>query len=126
MVARLGACREWRAQARLVEMLHRLGTADGPLRFRIERLTPREREILELLAEGMRSKQIARELVISPKTVASHIQSVLAKLGVHSRAEAIAIAYKEGLVGESGISGETGRSSDFDTTAHAYVQSASP
>ena len=41
MIAGLGACREWSAQARLVEMLHRLGTADRPLRSRIERLTPR-------------------------------------------------------------------------------------
>jgi two-component system nitrate/nitrite response regulator NarL len=62
-------------------------------------LTGREREVLELLANGMRPKQIARELVISPKTVSSHLQSVLAKLGVHSRAEAIAIAYREGFVG---------------------------
>ena len=62
-------------------------------------LTGREREVLELLANGMRPKQIARELVISPKTVASHLQSVLGKLGVHSRAEAIAIAYREGFVG---------------------------
>jgi DNA-binding NarL/FixJ family response regulator len=62
-------------------------------------LTSREREVLALLAGGMRPKQIARELVISPKTVASHLQSVLAKLGVHSRAEAIAIAYREGFVG---------------------------
>jgi DNA-binding NarL/FixJ family response regulator len=61
-------------------------------------LTGREREVLALLARGMRPKQIARELVISPKTVASHIQRVLAKLGVHSRAEAVAIAYREGLV----------------------------
>jgi DNA-binding NarL/FixJ family response regulator len=61
-------------------------------------LTIRELEVLQLFAEGMRPKQIARQLVISPKTVSSHTQHVLAKLGAHSRAEAIAIAYREGLV----------------------------
>jgi len=61
-------------------------------------LTIREMEVLQLFAEGMRPKQIARQLVISPKTVASHTQHMLAKLGAHSRAEAIAIAYREGLV----------------------------
>lgn len=71
-------------------------------------LTSREHEVLELLARGMRPKQIARELVISPKTVASHLQRVLAKLGVHSRAEAIAIAYREGFIGESGPTGDEG------------------
>ena len=50
----------------------------------------------------MRPKQIARELVISPKTVACHIQRMLGKLGVHSRAEAVAIAYREGFIGQAG------------------------
>jgi DNA-binding NarL/FixJ family response regulator len=62
------------------------------------KLSPREREILGLLAEGQTQKQIAAELVISPKTVGTHIQHVLAKLGVHSRAQAIARAYHDGLV----------------------------
>jgi DNA-binding NarL/FixJ family response regulator len=61
-------------------------------------LTSRELEVLQLLAAGMRPKEIALELVISPKTVASHIQRVLAKLGAHSRAEAVAVAYRERLV----------------------------
>jgi DNA-binding response OmpR family regulator len=61
-------------------------------------LTERELEILQLLAEGRGSKQIAQELVISPKMVASHLQRVLAKLSAHSRAEAVAIAYRDGLV----------------------------
>ena len=61
-------------------------------------LSPREREILALLAEGQTQKQIAAELVISPKTVGTHIQHVLAKLGVHSRAQAVARAYHDGLV----------------------------
>ena len=61
-------------------------------------LSPREREILELLAEGQSQREIAATLVISPKTVGTHIQHVLAKLGVHSRAQAIAAAYSRGLV----------------------------
>jgi DNA-binding NarL/FixJ family response regulator len=62
------------------------------------KLSPRELQILELLAEGQTQKQIAAELVISPKTVGTHIQHVLAKLGVHSRAQAVARAYHDGLV----------------------------
>lgn len=73
-------------------------------------LTSRELEVLERLARGMRPKQIARELVISPKTVSSHIQHVLAKLGVHSRAEAIAVAYRDGLVTPMTSETETPRS----------------
>jgi DNA-binding NarL/FixJ family response regulator len=62
-------------------------------------LTPRELEILQLLASGQRQSEIAASLFISPKTVASHVQRILAKLGVHSRAQAIAVAYDANLVG---------------------------
>lgn len=61
-------------------------------------LSPREREILALLAEGRSQKQIAAALLISSKTVATHIQHLLSKLDVHSRAEAVAAAYQRGLV----------------------------
>jgi DNA-binding NarL/FixJ family response regulator len=61
-------------------------------------LSPREHEILALLAGGKTQGEIARELVISSKTVATHIQHLLAKLGVHSRAQAVARAYRLGLV----------------------------
>lgn len=57
-----------------------------------------ELPIVFISGDRTEPKQIARELVISLKTVASHIQRVLAKLGVHSRAAAIAIAYREGFV----------------------------
>jgi len=60
-------------------------------------LTDRERDIVMRLADGMGQKAIAAELVISPKTVATHIQRILAKLSVHSRAEAVAVAHREGL-----------------------------
>lgn len=61
-------------------------------------LSPREQQVLELLAEGALPGQIAVELAISPKTVASHIQRVLSKLNVHSRAQAVAVAYRDGLI----------------------------
>lgn len=60
-------------------------------------LTNREREILTLLADGAGQKAMAAELVLSPKTVATHIQRILVKLGVHSRAEAVAVAHRQGL-----------------------------
>ena len=62
------------------------------------RFTPREQEVLALLADGHDPAAIASRLVISPRTVASHIQHLLSKLGVHSQAQAVAVAYREGLV----------------------------
>jgi|SRR6185437_10368944 len=61
-------------------------------------LTPRELEVLQLLAEGLTQPQIARQLVISPRTVGTHIQNLLGKLDVHSRAQAVALAHRMGLV----------------------------
>jgi DNA-binding NarL/FixJ family response regulator len=61
-------------------------------------LTPRELEILRLLADGLAQDQIAERLVIAPKTVATHIERILGKLGVQSRAQAVALAFREDLV----------------------------
>jgi len=61
-------------------------------------LTRREREVLRLLAAGIAQDDIASRLFISPKTVATHIQRVLGKLSVHSRAQAVAVAHREHLV----------------------------
>jgi DNA-binding NarL/FixJ family response regulator len=63
-------------------------------------LTRRELDVLELLAAGRTQGDIAMQLVISSKTVSSHIQRILAKLGVHSRAQAVAMAHREGLVAD--------------------------
>jgi len=60
-------------------------------------LTEREREVLRLLSRGLTQVNIADTLVISPKTVGTHIQRVLTKLGVHSRAQAVVLAHEEGL-----------------------------
>jgi DNA-binding NarL/FixJ family response regulator len=61
-------------------------------------LTPREREVLLLLARGLGQPEIASTLVISPKTVAGHIERILTKLRVRSRAQAVAVAHQQGLV----------------------------
>jgi DNA-binding NarL/FixJ family response regulator len=67
-----------------------------------ETLTSREREVLKLLARGLTQAEIAGKLFISPKTVGGHIQRVLTKLGVHSRAQAVAFAHEQGLADVEG------------------------
>lgn len=61
-------------------------------------LTPREKEVLGLLALGMCVAQIADRLHLSPVTVRNHVQHLIAKLGVHSQLEAVAYAYRNDLV----------------------------
>jgi len=61
---------------------------------RLDVLTNREREVLRLLTEGLDGAAIAEKLVLSPATVRNHIQHILARLGVHSRAEAVALALR--------------------------------
>ncbi|MGN6377614.1 MAG: response regulator [Gaiellales bacterium] len=78
--------------ARLVESLARDG--DDPL----DRLTPREREVLVLIGRGFRNKQIAFELGISEKTVKTHVGRLMEKLGVDDRTQAAVLAVRAGLV----------------------------
>jgi DNA-binding NarL/FixJ family response regulator len=61
-------------------------------------LTEREVEILQLIAEGCPPGEVARRLFIAPKTVSSHVQRIFVKLGVHTRAQAVAMAYAAGLI----------------------------
>jgi PAS domain S-box-containing protein len=61
-------------------------------------LTPREREVLALLADGLSTDAIAETLSISRSTTRNHIQNILQKLQIHSRAEAVAYAFEHGLV----------------------------
>ena len=61
-------------------------------------LTNREVEVLQLVARGMRNKEIAGDLKISDETVQGHVKNILAKLSVHDRTEAVAVAIRRGIV----------------------------
>ncbi|MDI3340285.1 MAG: response regulator transcription factor [Sphaerobacter sp.] len=74
------------------------GPAPRPAPGAGEPLTPREREILQLIAHGLPNKSIAAELGISEHTVKFHVGSILGKLGAASRAEALARAARAGLI----------------------------
>ncbi|HEV8722827.1 MAG TPA: response regulator transcription factor [Candidatus Binatia bacterium] len=61
-------------------------------------LTPREIEVLRMMAEGLGNKEIATKLLISDHTVKFHISSIFAKLGVSSRTEAVTVGIRQGLI----------------------------
>ena len=65
-------------------------------------LTGREREILELIAEGLTNGAIAKRLFISVNTVRNHVQNMLAKLDAHSKLEALSVAIRDGLIDPPG------------------------
>ncbi len=64
----------------------------------IARLTPREREVLKTLAEGLNGQEIAERLHISLQTERNHMASILAKLGMQSRLQALVFALRYGMV----------------------------
>ena len=72
--------------------------APSPLAELIEPLTPRESEVLQMLASGLANKEIATRLSISEHTVKFHVASILGKLGAASRTEAVALGIRRGLV----------------------------
>jgi len=67
---------------------------------RDESLTPREQEILALVAQGRTNREIANQLYISAKTVSVHISNILSKLGAGGRTEAVALARRRGLLAD--------------------------
>jgi DNA-binding NarL/FixJ family response regulator len=97
---RLGARPRAAAVARKLRELGVRGLARGPrpaTRANPANLTARELEVLRLLVEGRSNRQIAEQLFISNKTASVHVTNLLAKLGVHSRLEAAAMARRLGL-----------------------------
>jgi DNA-binding NarL/FixJ family response regulator len=64
----------------------------------LDELTPREREVLALVAEGLTNQEIAKRLVISPATAKTHVSRTMLKLSARDRAQLVVIAYRTGLV----------------------------
>ncbi len=84
----------------LTQILAKVVKGEDPLEPEsspLDTLTPREREILSLLAEGQSNKVIARNLGISDGTVKLHVKAILRKLNIHSRVEAAVIAVEQGI-----------------------------
>ncbi len=72
--------------------------ASRPLAELVEPLTPRESEVLQMLASGLGNKEIAARMAVSEHTIKFHVASILGKLGAASRTEAVALGIRRGLV----------------------------
>jgi DNA-binding NarL/FixJ family response regulator len=74
------------------------GAESGPAREALDRLTPREREVLALVGRGQSNAEIAERLVLSPLTAKTHVARLFAKLGARDRAQLVVAAYESGLI----------------------------
>ena len=87
---------------RLISRFAAPSSLDPSVVARLDRLTGREREVLVAVAAGSSNSEIAEDLFVGAATVKSHVSSILTKLGLNNRAQAVAFAYESGLVEPGG------------------------
>jgi DNA-binding NarL/FixJ family response regulator len=83
---------------RLIEEFARVGPAQRSRPAALDELTPRELDVLRLLARGLSNAEIAAQLVLGDTTVKTHVTHLLGKLGLRDRVQAVVLAYESGLV----------------------------
>jgi DNA-binding NarL/FixJ family response regulator len=105
IVARCDALLDPSITRAVIEEYGRRPRRRDDLARRLEELTARELEVLELLARGRANAEIAAELVVSDGTVKTHVARVLQKLDLRDRVQAVIFAYESGFV-EAGVSGQ--------------------
>jgi DNA-binding NarL/FixJ family response regulator len=87
---------------RLVERFARRDNVKPTLHRDLSRLTPRELDVLRLLATGLSNAELADQLTLSVATVKTHVARILSKLGLRDRVQAVVVAYETGLISPGG------------------------
>jgi DNA-binding NarL/FixJ family response regulator len=82
---------------RVIDRMAQQPTPELADHARLRQLTPRERDVLELVARGLSNREIASELVVEESTIRTHVKRILMKLGVRDRVQAVIFAYENGL-----------------------------